>query len=139
MNKHPEIDRFDFRDESTVGLFTQVPATLPPGLIMRRCIPHEDVEAMEAEAEFLTFEEMLEEERLYMKEPKSRQDMDENRIRAYRKFIEKKKPHWVGRIKEAMQVFRVDEEIVGFSGLPPYAGIAILENLKARGEVPESE
>lgn len=139
MDEYPEIDRYDFADESTVGLFTQVPPTLPPGLIMRRCITHEDIEAMEDEAEYLIFEEMLKEDRVYMKEPKSREDMDEGRIRRYRKFVERKRPQWVGRIKEAMQFFNVDHEIVGFSGLPPYPGIAILENLKERGEVPTDE
>lgn len=139
VERLPGDDRFDFSDESTVGLSTQVPRTLPPGLIMQKHLPHEDIEAMEMEAEYYVFEEMLEEDRLYMHEPACREEMDERRIKTYRKFIEWRKPEWVGRIKEAMQLFNVDEKIVGFSGLPPYPGIAILENLKARREFPDGD
>lgn len=138
MGAHLEVDEYDFANDRLGGLYTEYPRTLPPGLVLDRDLAHEEREAIEMEAECYACRRSPRGGRMYFHEPESLETMNRQRIMACRKVVEADRPDWVERIRFALRIGDNDTyKIIAYSGVPPYPAVAILENLRDRGELPE--
>lgn len=127
-----EAEEHDFTNDNLNGIYTEVIGE--PTLIRDTSLSQEDAEALEAEAECYRVKGPRE-RRKFCYEPRSLEEMDRERIGALRRCIEEERPDWVERIKWACEIDNDVYRIVSYSGVPPYPAVAILENMKARGEL----
>jgi hypothetical protein len=75
--------------------------------------------------------------RKYLVEEEEAYDLDPNAVLAIRSVIEDLKPEWVEDVKEACRMFNHPRYISAWcDGLSIAVVVAIIENLKARGEIP---
>lgn len=138
MEEEPrlEIDVCDL-PEGLPGAYTEFVEDAPPSLLMSPGLSHEDQDALEAESRCYAVRGPRD-RRKCMYEPPSIDAMDPERVRALRRCIEYERPEWVEWVKWACRIDNVDHRIISYSGVPPYPAYAILLNLLARGELPES-
>jgi hypothetical protein len=135
MGESPEIHPHNFSDPLLNGLYSErVGGT--PGLAVDANLPYEELEALAAEAECYR-RRSPRSGRKFCYAPISYEDMDRERIRALRRCIEHERPDWVEQVRMATLMDNEVYTIVHFSGVPPYPAVAILENMKERGELPE--
>lgn len=125
--------------EGLPGAYTEFVRNAPPSLLLSRGLSYEEEEAMEAEGRCYDEVQSPRDRRKCMYDPSSIEAMDHERVRSLRRKIERLRPDWVKRVKWACRIDNVDHRIISYSGVPPYPAYAILLNLVARGEVPESE
>ncbi len=68
----------------------------------------------------------------------SAEDIDPVSVRALQRVVEYMEPDWATRVKEEYEFYGDDlASIIFWSGVPPEPAKAILENMNARGELPE--
>lgn len=123
--------------EGLPGAYTEFVVDAPPGLLLSCDLSYEEQAALEVEAKCYQVRgpRAL---RKFCYAPRSLEEMDRERIRALRRCIEEEKPDWVDQIRFALRIEENDTyKIIAYSGVPPYPAVAIIENLKARGELPE--
>jgi hypothetical protein len=131
-----EIDEFEFRNERLEGFYTEHPK--PAGLAVRPMLAVDDVEALRVEAEgYLRRPPRTGDKFCY--EPDSLEDMNRERIMACRRTVEQERPDWVEAIKDAARIANDTIFIIAYSCVPPYPAVAILENLRDRGELPSED
>ena len=65
-------------------------------------------------------------------------DLDPNAILAIRSVIEDLRPGWVEEVRDACRIANHPRVIAAWCDLSVAVVVAIIENLKARGELPES-
>ncbi|WP_273845458.1 hypothetical protein [Rubrobacter calidifluminis] len=75
--------------------------------------------------------------RRFIVEVEEPEDLDPNAILAIRSVIEDLQPGWVEEVKEACRLANHPRVIAGWCELSLSVVVAIIENLKARGELPE--
>lgn len=122
--------------EGLPGAYTEFVEDAPPNMLIDSDLPHEEQEALETEGDCYS-KRGLRGKRKYCYQPRDIEDMDPERVRAYRRDVERRHPEWVERIKWACQIDNVTHKIISYSGLPPYPAYAILLNLEERGELPD--
>lgn len=137
MGSRLEIDEYDYSNERLNALYTEHPYHLPAGLIVRPDLAEEDREALELEGESFAGCRGPRSGRKFCHEPESVEEMDRERINAYKRVVERKKPEWVERVRDATRIDNRTRYIVAYSGLPPYPAVAILEILRERDELPD--
>lgn len=69
--------------------------------------------------------------------PRHPYDFDPNAIAAIRCVVEEIRPGWTKEVKDAARISNDTRWIAAWCELSPNAVVAIIENLKARGELPE--
>ena len=139
MNARLEVEHRNINVENLDGLYTEHPR--PSALALGRHLTHEEQESVLVEAESLleTGTAARWGGREFFFRPGDYETMSRRRINNLRKTIEKQRPEWVDAIKEAARASNNLYVIVGLAGLQkcPYPAVAIIENLQARGELPE--
>src|SRR3954464_906161 len=121
--------------EGLPGAYTEFVDGVPPALLVSIDLPYEDREALEAEAECYLIRGPRA-KRKFCYAPRSMEEMNYERVRALRRGIEQKRPDWVERISLALRIDDNDiYKIIAYSGVPPYPAVAILVNMKERGEL----
>ena len=139
MGSRLESGEHDFSDELLSGLYSEFVGENTAALILSFGLPYEDREALEVEAECYRIRSPRA-KRKFCYQPRSLEEMDRERIRALRRCIEEERPNWVEQIQLALRIEENDTyKIIAYSGVPPYPAVAILENMKARGELPGEE
>jgi hypothetical protein len=107
-----------------------------PCLIIDREVASEGREALEVEARCYGIGEPR--GRLkFCYAPRSYEARDWERIRALRRCVEDVHPEWVEQVRMATLMDNEIYTIVHLSGVPPYPAVAILENMRDRGELPQ--
>ena len=138
MDRHPEIHRHRFDHERLDGLYSEVfGEEEPPALILNPGLPHTEEEALLAEARCYAVRGPKA-GRKFCYAPVSYEEMDRERIRALRRCIEAERPDWVEVVRMATLMDNEIYTIIHLSGVPPYPAVAILENMKERGELPDA-
>src|SRR4051812_31775499 len=99
--------------EGLPGGYTEFVANAPPGLLLSCELSYEEQEALEVEARCYRIRGPRA-RRKFCYTPRSLEEMDRERIKANDTY-----------------------KIIAYSGVPPYPAVAILQNMKARGELPE--
>lgn len=130
---HLEIETRRLCTPLLEALYTEHPC--PAGLALRDGLSHEDMEALEVEAETYLETSPPRDGRMLCFTPQSYETMSRRRIEALKKTIEDKRPDWVEAIRDAARATNWIYLLIGLSGVPPYPGVAIVENLQARGEL----
>jgi hypothetical protein len=117
-------------------MYTEYPA--PAGMAVSEELSKQEVESLEVEGESLLETGVASRwgGRIFCFTPESYEKMSRRRITALKKTIERKRPEWVEAVKQAARASNDMYVIVGLSGVCPYPGVAILENLVERGELP---
>jgi len=128
------VDEYDYSNDNLNGLYTEFLEEDYAGLIVERSLPDEVREALEAEAECYQIKGPRA-RRKFCYAPRSYEDMDRERIRALKRCIEQIRPDWVEQVRMATLMDNEVYTIVHLSGVPPYPAVAILENMKGRGEL----
>jgi hypothetical protein len=132
-----EVQRRRLRDRQLKGLYTEYPR--PSGLALNDSLSYEEQEALEVESEILleTGRAARWGGREFFFDAQSYEMMSRRRINSLRKTIERKRPEWVEAIKEAARATNNIYLIVDLAGLGkyPYPAVAIIENLRDRGEL----
>lgn len=67
----------------------------------------------------------------------SPEEIDPISVRAVRSEVDRMQPEWVEEVRDATRLFNRADLIAGWCELPPQVVVAILENMKARGELSE--
>jgi hypothetical protein len=75
--------------------------------------------------------------RKFMLEARDVEDLDRNAIYAIRSVIDDLQPGWVQEVKDACRIANHPRVIADWCELSLAAVVAIIENLQARGEIPE--
>lgn len=139
MNARLEVEHLDIAVEDLDGLYTEHPR--PSGVALGRHLTYEEQESLLVEAEsFLeTGTAARWGGREFFFRPGDYETMSRRRINNLRKTIEKQRPEWVEAIRDAVRASNNLYVIVGLAGLQkcPYPAVAIIENLRDRGELPE--
>lgn len=136
MGKHPKVDRRSFDNPRLLAYYTEFSGLHVAGLAIQPHLAYEDQEALEIESKCYQIRGPRA-RRKFCYDPRSLEEMDRERIRALRRCIEDERPDWVEQVKWALQIDDNDTyAIIRYSGVPPYPAVAILENMKERGELP---
>ena len=69
--------------------------------------------------------------------PRDPYDFDEVAVNALRSVVDDLQPSWVEEVREATRISNDTRWIAAWCELSPNVVVAIIENLKARGELPE--
>lgn len=69
--------------------------------------------------------------------PRDPYDFDATAINAVRSVVDDLQPSWVEEVREATRISNDTRWIAAWCELSPNVVVAIIENLKARGEMPE--
>lgn len=136
MRSLPEVDRYDFHNELLRGLYTEFPEGDRAALAVRSEAAAEELEALELEALSYATVRQPRGGRMFCYAPESMEEMDGTRLKAYRRVIESLRPDWAERVRFATLMDNDTYTIVHLSGVPPYPAVAILMNLRDRGELP---
>jgi hypothetical protein len=136
MEEPIEIGEHSYTNPELHGLYDELLDAERPYLIVGNDLSYLDREALTAEAECYRIRAPRDRMK-FCYSPSTLQDMDRERIRALRRRIEDLRPDWVECVRLATKVSNDVYEIVGYSGVPPYPAVAILENMLDRGELPE--
>lgn len=75
--------------------------------------------------------------RKFMLEARDAEDLDPNAILAIRSVIEDLRPGWVEEVKDACRISNHPRVIANWCEMSVAVVVAIIETLKARGELPE--
>lgn len=131
-----EVRLRDIGVEELDAMYTEHPS--PAAMALSADLSYQEMEALELEGECLLETGVASRwgGRVLCFRPESYQKMSRRRIMALKKTIESKRPEWVEAIKEAARASNDIYVVIGLSGVNPYPGVAILENLKERGELP---
>jgi len=129
------IERRDIPVEDLDGLYTE--RTSPTRLALCTELSREEEESLEVEAEGLveTGRAARWGGREWFFKPRAYENMSRRRLYNLRKIVEQKRPDWVEQVRMATLMDNEVYTIVHLSGVPPYPAVAILENMKARGEL----
>lgn len=122
--------------EGLPGVYTEFVEGVSPSMLIDSALPYEEQEALEVEGRCYRLRGPRA-KRKYCYPPSSVEGMDAERVRTYRRDIERQRPDWVEQVKWACHIENVTHKIISYSGVPPYPAYAILLNLKERGELPE--
>ena len=119
-------------------MYTEHPR--PARLALDYGLSHEEQDALEIEAEGLleTGRAARGGGREWFFRPQDYESMSRRRINNLRKTVERKRPDWVEQVRMATLMDNDLYTIVHLSGVPPYPAVAILENMRDRGELPEN-
>lgn len=117
-------------------MYTEHPK--PAGMALSEDLGYQELEALEIEGESFLETGIASRwgGRVFCFTPKSYEKMSRRRLTALKKTVECKRPEWVEAIKQAARASNDMYVIIGLSGVSPYPGVAILENLVERGELP---
>lgn len=132
-----EIEERNFYNEYLDGAYTEFPEGFPPVLLVDPYLPYEDREALELEGLSYATCWGPRDGRMFCYKPVSLEEMDRARIKAYRRIVDTHKPEWVEQVRMATLMDNEVYTIIHLSGVPPYPAVAILENMRGRGELPE--
>ena len=131
------VGEHDYTNPELDGLYDELLDEDNPYLVVDRNLPYVQREALEAEAE--CYRRRGPRDKLkFCYAARSYERMDRERVRALRRCIEGLRPDWVEQVRMATLMDNDVYEIVELSGVPPYPAVAILENMKDRGELPEA-
>lgn len=138
MDERPiGVGEHDYTNPDLDGLYDELLDGDHPYLVVDRGLPYAHREALEAEAK--CYQRRGPRDRLkFCYAPRSYETMDRERIRALRRCIEDLRSDWVSLVRMAILMDNDLAKIVDFSGVPPYPAVAILENMRDRGELPET-
>lgn len=67
--------------------------------------------------------------------PDSLDSIDPVSVGAQKRYVEKMEPEWIERVKREWEMYRDEVSTIFWSELPPETVRAILEILRARGEI----
>jgi hypothetical protein len=132
-----EVRLRDISVDELDAMYTEHPS--PAAMAVSEDLSYEDIEALEVEGESLLETGIASrwDGRVLCFKPETYEKMSRRRITALKKTIEHKRPDWVEDIKQAARASNDMYVIIGLSRVRPYPGVAILENLKERGELPQ--
>ncbi len=123
--------------EGLPGAYTEFVENAPPNVLLSRGLSYEDQDALEVEGHCYA-PKGPKGRRKCLYHPHSLEEMDQERIQALRRCVEALRPDWVERVKWACEIDNTVHKIISYSGVPPYPAYAILLNLEARNELPDS-
>lgn len=135
MTERPiEVEEHSYSNPELNGLYDELFDEEKPLLVVDRDLPPEEREALEAEADCYRIKGPREGLK-FCYAPRTYESMNRERIRALRRCIEEVRPDWVEQVRMATLMDNEVYTIVHLSGVPPYPAVAILENMKERGEL----
>lgn len=131
-----EVELRSITVEYLDAMYTEYPA--PAGMAVNKDLSRHELEALQVEGESFLETGVASRwgGRVFCYTPESYEKMSRKRIIALKKTIERKRPEWIEAIKQAARASNDMYVIIGLSGVSPYPGVAILELLIERGELP---
>ncbi len=132
-----EIIEFDLGGDGVAGYFFADYEDAVAGVAIDPYLPEAAKLAYEAEGRAYLDKRPPKGGRKFMLEKREPEDLDPNAILAIRSVIDELQPGWVAEVKEACRIANHPRVIADWCELSLSAVVAIVENLKARGEIPD--
>lgn len=135
MASRLEIDEVGFSTPGLEAAYTEHP--YPAGMGIRKGLRHSSRRAREVEAHGHYKKPPLASRKLCYA-CGSLEEVDLVSVSAVRRTVDAMEPDWVAAVKDAARMFNQPDLIAGWLELDLQVVVAILMNLEARGELPET-
>ena len=129
-----EYDEREFRNLELDAIYTEF-GKIRPGLAIDPHLSFEHQSALAAEGKSYAEYRAPRGGRKACYAPRSLEEMDQERIKALMRTVEAERPDWLEQVRLATHIDNDTYRIISYSGVPPYATVAILRNMVERGEL----